>query len=379
MLYAALSNQPGAFLIYAYSFSKTVNHLLFPRFLGQYKMKYINSSQASSLARTSTHFKKRFDRLRRTRSATFIFYSIGLIIYFACAIPLSIKGFIDNGIIEVWYLLIYTYMPIIIIAANNFIFIQTSLESPGDIIAQPKLFLRLMIFSTLSGYACTWIYDTIFCLTLFAWFREQNMIPNYFIVGIYLVPFSWLACLYQLQADNKAKLTAFALNDSLLRRQLAQAQLLSARSRINPELLTRILERLRERYQLDIELGNDLLDKLTNHLRLMIRRERHGSTSISQDLALIESYIQLRQAEVGIVGTLSYTDSLLNITSDKLTVALFSEAQKLFEAAVLDGATNINVHISSINDAITISTQNNHLQHRSIDFIALKNTLTRHA
>jgi len=84
--------------------------------------------------------------------------------------------------------------------------------------------------------------------------------------------FAWLCLLYLQRQEDQLRLNAVLAERARLSHQLAQAELLSARSRIDPVMVAGVLRQVQARYAQDPHTGASLLDQLVGYLRLALNR-----------------------------------------------------------------------------------------------------------
>jgi hypothetical protein len=111
--------------------------------------------------------------------------------------------------------------------------------------------------------------------------------------------FGWAAVLNVRRTEEHAALTELLVRRSLLARRVAQARLFAARAQVDPEMVARVLSRVRARYRGDAEEAAALLDQLIAYLRLAMNRQGVQRTPLGGELDMIRSYITLREAETG--------------------------------------------------------------------------------
>lgn len=101
--------------------------------------------------------------------------------------------------------------------------------------------------------------------------------------------FAWLYLLYLQRCESQARLAMMLAERAVLSRQLAQAELLAARARIDPAMVAGILRQVQARHACDPQRGTVLLDQLIGYLRLALNRGgRHHDSAARALQALLE-------------------------------------------------------------------------------------------
>ena len=75
---------------------------------------------------------------------------------------------------------------------------------------------------------------------------------------------------------------------------LSQAQLQALRGQVDPDLLLRVMAEVQRRYAQDPAAAEGLLDQLVGFLRGAMPGVRSGRSTLAAELALVQSYVQLR-------------------------------------------------------------------------------------
>ena len=287
-------------------------------------------------------------RLRSTQLSTAAFYLFGVIVLVIFDLPQTF--FIIKSNLLLWILIIPVTETFI--AATMLVAQQISADSGAEMVRRPLWFCFVMLLATIFAYGVIGNYNKI----LLSVFGGGIIKVLQFRYALFLAPLGWLSCLYLQRAEDEAKFATLAIRRSMLGRDVAQSQLLAARSQINPVLVVRILNEIQALYESDANRASTLMDHLIGYLRLAMNRLRDKSPSFATESALIRSYFALREAEsaVKVDFEMRFTGKGAS-QQDASPAPLFLVAQKMFEAGVCEGAKNLAMRVDVLENSVDIA------------------------
>ncbi len=116
-------------------------------------------------------------------------------------------------------------------------------------------------------------------------------------------------------------------------KELAETQLRLLQAQIEPHFLFNTLSNIHSLIETDPHRASTVLESFSDYLRASLRRSREGATSLGDELALINAYIDIQQARMG--GRLQFIadvpEALLHLPCPPMLV------QPLVENAVVHG------------------------------------------
>lgn len=182
----------------------------------------------------------------------------------------------------------------------------------------------------------------------------------------YLVNLDKLILLYSITAavtylyHYMQRNTEYQLQQSQLNAQLTEARLLSLRSQLHPHFLFNTLNSVACLIDEDRSAAKQMLGKLSDLLRHVLRGNHHQTTSLEEELALLERYVYIEKTRFSDDLSISWEIEPGSEDCEVPTMIL----QPLVENAIHHGfgRENLHVHIS-----IEAHRQNGHLELRVRD------------
>jgi hypothetical protein len=180
--------------------------------------------------------------------------------------------------------------------------IRASADNGTDLARRPGRFLLVL---ALGAIVAEIVMSAIYVLLGVSEFSPGSRPFNSYLIAwlnsmLFGGLFGWFGILYMQRTEDQARLSATMTRHVLLTRQVTQSRLIAARAQIDADLVARILRNVRARYTTNADAASALLDQLISHLRLAMSRVREPSSSPTAELALIRSYLALREAESGV-------------------------------------------------------------------------------
>lgn len=195
--------------------------------------------------------------------------------------------------------------------------------------------LLALLAGSLFGVLAIWLVN-LTAPTAAIFSTEVRLMSWWLTILVYGGAFGYAAILNIQRVEDQTQLAAVLARRSLLARQVAQARLMQARANIEPDMVTRVLKVMRERYRTDPESAASLLDQLIGYLRMAMQRERGGKSELERELAQLRAYAVLREAESGLRIRLDLdatgADGTQTDTSSMATVPVFAAAKLVLDA-----------------------------------------------
>jgi len=293
-------------------------------------------------------------RLSGIRGSTLSIYAFGLIILQISYMPAIIWSTNHYGWPNGW--LIGWVMPQVFSGLAMLLVQQLSVEREGDMVGRPGWFLLMVTLAIFLSYGTTWMLDSVEGWGLYASYQQSPYYPDYFKYVLFFVPVSWLSCLYARRADDEAQFATLSIRRSQLGRELAQSQLLAARSQVDLNLVTRTLRKAYMLYDADAGSGSRLTDQLTAYLRLAMNRTREKKPTLAAELALLRSYISLFDADAK--PKIELLENSLDSTlamQGAISAPVFLTAQKMVEAAAQSDIAFLTLHVETLYGSVAMT------------------------
>lgn len=164
-------------------------------------------------------------------------------------------------------------------------------SQPAQALRRPWRFLLVL---ALAAAPVCWLSSTLLSsvhhgqLVLRFW-PLPDLLEDWLTIVLWSGLFAWLYLLYLQRRASQARLAAVLAERAMLAHQLAQAELLAARARIDPAMVAGVLRQVQARYAGDPQRGAALLDQLVGYLRLALNRGgRHDDAALRALQALHE-------------------------------------------------------------------------------------------
>jgi len=131
------------------------------------------------------------------------------------------------------------------------------------------------------------------------WF-ELTQPPQVF---FYLLLVSAVACfVYVNRRTARAaalRLRAAELGRAQSRRRTLESRLQAMQARVEPQFLFNTLAQVRELYERDVAVAGRMLDDLIAYLRAALPHLRHSSSTLGQEIALAQAYLDIMRVSLG--------------------------------------------------------------------------------
>ena len=131
------------------------------------------------------------------------------------------------------------------------------------------------------------------------WF-ELTAPPKVFLDYLFL---SAVACfVYVNRRTARAaaeRLRAAELGRALSRRRTLESRLQAMQARVEPQFLFNTLAQVRELYEKDVVVAGRMLDDLIAYLRAALPHLRHSSSTLGQEIALAQAYLDIMRVSLG--------------------------------------------------------------------------------
>lgn len=242
------------------------------------------------------------------------------------------------------------FVPAGILVGSLFLFMDVDV----DMAQRPLRFLAALVIGATVGVAAVWamlagVFQAKTSVALPIMLTEAWSAIMLF-GGI----FGWAAILNIQRAEGQRRLGGLLAQRSALTLQVAHSTLLTARAKIDPEMVARMLREVRRRYGDGSEQAPILLDNLIGYLRLAMSRKREKRPSFSGEMSLVHSYIALREAESGLQIDLHVNVQGEAMQSRGHALPIFAIAKCLIDQAIAQSTVCIVLHIDVIGAAMAI-------------------------
>jgi hypothetical protein len=139
------------------------------------------------------------------------------------------------------------------------------------------------------GVVDNWYYHS--AGAYFAWFFVR-----YAILGVL---FAVLYMMYRRERERMQALQQTELDQSRLREQMDEAQLLALSAQIEPHFLFNTLANVRSLYQVEPAVGSRVLDNLVHYLGIALPRMREAVSTVGREAALVDAFLGVQQTRMG--------------------------------------------------------------------------------
>ena len=95
------------------------------------------------------------------------------------------------------------------------------------------------------------------------------------------------------------RLRVAELGRALSRRRTLESRLQAMQARVEPQFLFNTLAHVRELYEQDAVVAGRMLDDLIAYLRAALPHLRHSSSTLDQEIALVQAYLDIMQVRLG--------------------------------------------------------------------------------
>lgn len=176
--------------------------------------------------------------------------------------------------------------------------LSASVGSGTEMVRRPVWYLLVLALGSAIAaaviWAILWRADIKHSFSL-----PYRLMQNWLTIMLFGGSFGWAAVLNIRRNEGQRALTQLLMRRSLLARQVAQARLFAARAQVDPEMVARVLSRVRNRYRADADGAGVLLDQLIDYLRLAMNRMGATRASLAGEVDMAQAYAMLRQVETG--------------------------------------------------------------------------------
>ncbi len=220
-------------------------------------------------------------------AATFIFNTIiALLLYFS---TLKNHSFIDVWIISQFMGLSICFFIVMILLFTR---INTKAELFGKIMAG---LTAGAVTGAAAGYLFLYLkYDVPF----YQYF--QNSFSRNFMLGIFFaIPITYFLISLEKIKDYENLLKTEKIKRLTLEKQAISEKLKALQAQIEPHFLFNTLSNLRSLLDEDIKKGKTMLDELNGFLKISLKRTREETISLSQELALVNHYLNIHKIRMG--------------------------------------------------------------------------------
>jgi hypothetical protein len=239
--------------------------------------------------------------------------------------------------------------------------IRASADNGTALAHRPGRFLLVLALGAIAAEA---VMSMLYVLLGVTEFLPGNRPLNSYLIAwlnsmLFGALFGWLGILYLQRTEDQARFSAAMTRHMLLARQVTQSRLIAARAQIDPELVASILRHVRNRYSANADEASALLDQLIGHLRLAMSRVRDRSPSPAAEIALIRSYLALRETESGVpIAFHAGLGEQAMALPEKTPIPVFPIVRRLCDEAILAAsaqtASRLDVRIDSRPDCLSI-------------------------
>lgn len=147
----------------------------------------------------------------------------------------------------------------------------------AELVRRPARFLLLLGAGTSAATLLTFSIRAMLDGTALAAAPAQLILDFWMETLLWGGLLGWLYLLALQRAEDQLALTGLQARRATLARQLAQARLGTARARIDPAMVARVLAEAQQRYRDNPAAGAALLDQLISDLRIALSRNRRGA------------------------------------------------------------------------------------------------------
>jgi Histidine kinase len=120
-------------------------------------------------------------------------------------------------------------------------------------------------------------------------------------VFFHLLSVSAVACFVNRRTARAAalRLRAAELGRAQSRRRTLESRLQAMQARVEPQFLFNTLAQVRELYERDVAAAGRMLDDLIAYLRAALPHLRHSSSTLGQEIALAQAYLDIMRVSLG--------------------------------------------------------------------------------
>lgn len=179
-----------------------------------------------------------------------------------------------------------------VVGCGLIVALQRQFSQPAQALRQPGRFLLALARAAALFSWLGWAMKTSINRGALVFWGQSlpGYMESWLIILLWGGLFGWLYLLYLQRRDDQRRLNTALAERALLSHQLAQAELLAARARIDPAMVAGILRQVQQRYAQDPPQGAALLDQLIGYLRLALNRNgRNGDAAGAALQALREA------------------------------------------------------------------------------------------
>lgn len=248
-------------------------------------------------------------RLRLVNAQLLAWIVAGTTAGFAMGLPDWLADVAETGWVPVLLAAVLpAAIPALIIAA----LLRLSTDNASTLANRPGRFLALLAFGATISVAASLLLDIAtgwgnysLLLKVSAAKGVHPSTGRYLLswwcsVMLYGGIFGWAAILYFRRVEEQVRLSNLLVQRSQLARQVAQSRLSEARARIDPGWVARVLSHVQQRYRKDPAAASQVLDSLTDYLRLAMGRRKQDAATPEDEQALLRAYLVLLEAETGV-------------------------------------------------------------------------------
>jgi len=303
-----------------------------------------HTHENAELIRTVSLPAKIWTRLRATSFSLVIVAAIAALSHALWGLPYWLGRIRQDGVVHWLYAIV---LPDLVTAFIMLMAIRGSTDNGTDLARRPGRFLlALLLGVTLAEVVMVALYE-LFNVPKFTLATRP---PESYLIAwlnsmLFGGLFGWLGILHLQRIEDRERFSAAMARRSLLARQVTQSRLAAVRARTDPEWVANVLRNVLARYRKNGEDASSLLDQLIGHLRLAMTRARERLPSPAAEMALIRSYLALREVESGISIALHGDLVGQEPARPDLPIPIFPAVRRLCDEAVLAAAEQVSARI----------------------------------
>ena len=139
------------------------------------------------------------------------------------------------------------------------------------------------------GVVDDWYYHSP--AAYFAWFFVRYAVLGLLFATVYMM--------YRRERERMQALQQTELDQSRLRQQMDEAQLLALSAQIEPHFLFNTLANVRSLYQVEPAVASGVLDNLVHYLGIALPRMRESVSTVGREAALVDAFLGVQQTRMG--------------------------------------------------------------------------------
>ncbi|MBI1892383.1 MAG: histidine kinase [Burkholderiales bacterium] len=218
------------------------------------------------------------------------------------------------------------------------------IKSGSEMAARPGRFIAALAIGAAFATGAVWGIDLVMPLHSI-WPRPQRLMDSWMTIALYGAVFGWAAVLNIRRIEDQGRLDTLLARRSVLALQVAHSNLLTARAKIDPDMVVRLLKDVRVRYQSGPDEAATLLDLMISYLRLAMNREREKKFSLTSELALARAYVALREAETDRHIGIHVNVQGGGASDEARALPIFAIAKTLIDQALIEQTKKIGLLI----------------------------------